>query len=63
MGSPARVGDADGTLDGVVFQFVFEGLDFSGCADNFDLPLVDDGDPRAIIATIFHFLETFDENR
>ena len=63
VGGPARVGDADGTLDGAILQFVFEGLDFPRCADNFDLPLVDDGDSRAIVATIFHFLETFDKDR
>ncbi len=44
VGGPARVGDADRALDRAGLQFVFEGLDFPGCADDLDLPLVDDGD-------------------
>ena len=62
VGGPAGVGDADIAFNRVVLELLFEGADLARCADRFDLAAVDKGDARAIVATVFEFLESADQD-
>ena len=62
VGGPAGVCDADVALYGGFLELRFQGANFTGCADGGDFPVVDKGDSRTVVSSVFQFLQTAHKN-
>ena len=62
VGGPAGVGDADMAMERLVFEFVFKGGNLAGSTNGLDFAVFDEGNARAVVATVFQFLESTNQD-
>ena len=62
VGGPTGVGDTDMTVEMLAFQLVFEGSYLAGGTNRFNFSVFNQGDTRAVVATIFKFLKSANQN-
>ena len=63
VGGPAGVRDTDMSLDRVILDLRFKRTDFSGGTNGLYLSTIDKGDSRAVVAAVFKFLKSTNQDR